>query len=345
MTESSFSIQPASVQPVSVDKLSKRNLARLISGIENEDPTALRIARDSYLRAGRAHSVGITGAPGSGKSTLVSALTQTARKRGHRVAILSIDPSSTFSGGAILGDRIRMRDLSGDAGVFIRSMASRGALGGLASATADVAALLDVAGYDLIFVETVGAGQADIDVRRVADSVVVVEAPGLGDDVQAIKAGILEIADVLVVNKADRPGVEATVAALRAAMELGEATRGHHGLNTRFTSRSEDGATTNAWHTPILQTIATQGQGIDAVLDALARHRELQQAGGMTAERIHQVEQDVLLRLRDLAFQQQLRRLSPNRLAELVDLCAQRRMHPADAAQQLFDSAQTPNHT
>ena len=170
---------------------------------------------------GRAWVIGVTGAPGTGKSTLVNEMTKRYRAQGKTVGILAVDPTSPFTGGALLGDRIRMRDLSGDSGVFIRSMATRGSLGGLARATRDAIRVLDAGGFDLILVETVGAGQNEVDIVRAADTTVVVEAPGMGDEVQAIKAGILEIADVLVVNKADRQGVNHTVQALRMMLELG----------------------------------------------------------------------------------------------------------------------------
>jgi len=234
-----------------------------------------------------------------------------------------------------LGDRIRMRELSGDDGVFIRSMASRGALGGLASATADVAVVLDVTGFDLVLIETVGSGQADIDVARVAETVVVVEAPGMGDDVQAIKAGVLEVADVIVVNKADHIGVEATVAALKAALELGAATSGHHGF-TSTTQQHDENA--EAWRTPILKTIATNGDGVEVLLGALDEHRAtLISSGEDKIRRARRAELDVLSRLRDLAYRRALSRLMPNQLRDAVAACTTRTLHPADAAQHLLD--------
>lgn len=322
---------------MSQDALGRRALARLITGIENGDPHAQAQLKAMYAHSGRAHIVGMTGAPGSGKSTLVAALAQQARAQQRRVAILSVDPSSPFSGGAILGDRIRMRALAGDDGVYIRSMASRGATGGLAAAAADVAAVLDAAGFDLIFVETVGAGQADIDVARVADTVVVVEAPGMGDDVQAIKAGILEIADILVVNKADHSGVESTVAALKAALELGEATSGHHGLSVPGRVQV-DGASVG-WRIPIIKTIATSGDNIAAVLAAIDAHQNaISTSGAGLQRRNKRVEQDVLARLRDLALQHVLHVLPQDRLNHVLDACAARQITPADAAQALLDA-------
>lgn len=310
--------------------LSRRDLARLITRIENGDPLAAPAVRQAYVASGQAHIVGVTGAPGSGKSTLVAALAKQARTQHARVAIVSIDPSSPFSGGAILGDRIRMRDLSGDAGIFIRSMASRGAVGGLAAATADVAAVLDASGYDLILIETVGAGQADIDVSRVADTVIVVEAPGMGDDVQAIKAGILEIADILAVNKADLAGVETTIAALRAALELGEAIQDPSDRSAR-------------WQTPIVKTVATRAEGITALLEALQAHRIwLTNTGTGLERRQHRAKLDILSRLRDLAYQHTLNSLGADSIQAMILACAEHRLDPAAAARELFNTVNPP---
>ena len=210
----------------------RRALARLISRVENGGPDSWSAISAIYPRTGRAQIIGVTGSPGTGKSTLVNELAKLYRQQNLTVGIVAVDPTSPFSGGAVLGDRIRMRDLSGDAGVFIRSMATRGSLGGLARATTDVVKILDAAGYDVVLIETVGAGQSEIDIARTADTVIVVEAPGLGDEVQAIKAGILEIADILVVNKADRDGAQSTVNALHAMLDLGTTQNRtlHHGV-------------------------------------------------------------------------------------------------------------------
>jgi LAO/AO transport system kinase len=310
--------------------LTRRDLARLITGIENGDAAALSKAHALHAHAGHASIVGITGAPGTGKSTLVAALAREARMRGRTVAILSIDPSSPFSGGAILGDRIRMRDLSGDAGVFIRSMASRGAQGGLAHAAADVATVLDAAGFTVIFIETVGAGQAEVDVARVADTVVVVEAPGMGDDVQAIKAGILEIADILVVNKADRDGADATVAALKAALELGEATSGHHGLSLPTALHAQEASR----RMPLLKTVATQGEGIAALLDAIEQHHAAMTQNADS--RRQRAEREILLRLGQLLVAEGERRLSRDALHNWAAACAARESHPDEAARDLL---------
>src|SRR5512138_1961226 len=207
-------------------------LARLLTQVENLTADGRLALAALFPHSGKAHLIGVTGAPGTGKSTLVNRLALHYRSQQKRVAIVAVDPSSPFTGGAVLGDRVRMRDLSGDAGVFIRSMASRGSLGGLAQSTAGVVQVFDAAGFEIILIETVGAGQGEVDIARLAHTTLVVEAPGLGDDIQAIKAGILEIADILVINKADRPGVESTEKALKSMLDLAHPrprTYLHHG--------------------------------------------------------------------------------------------------------------------
>ncbi|NDJ77726.1 MAG: methylmalonyl Co-A mutase-associated GTPase MeaB [Chloroflexi bacterium] len=281
----------------------RRSLARLITRVENRTPDAADALAALYPHTGRANLVGITGAPGTGKSTRVNALAQTLRRQDHTVGIVAVDPTSPFSGGAVLGDRIRMSDLSGDPGVFIRSMANRGSLGGLAATTGDVVRVLDAGGFDYVLVETVGAGQSEVDIARMATTTIVVDAPGLGDDVQAIKAGILEIADILVVNKADRPGVQNTVRALRAMLELGHRLRtaGHHGYQLVPPDESADNEPVyDFWQVPILQTVATEHTGLDAVVDAIAQHREHLHESGIMAERTRQrVEAELVARLRE----------------------------------------------
>ncbi len=255
-------------------------LARLLTLIENNAPEGTAALDRLYPHSGRAHLVGITGSPGSGKSSLVSQIALLLRQPpdgspARTVAIVAVDPTSPFSGGAVLGDRVRMRDLSGDPGIFIRSMASRGALGGLARTTASIVQALDAAGFDVVLIETVGAGQAEIDIARLAHTTLVVEAPGMGDDIQAIKAGILEIADVLVINKADRPGLENTVRALRSIIELGHPTH----------SPTAQSDTAPLWIPPVLQTIATRAEGITDLVKAIDDHGRYLRETGLWAVR------------------------------------------------------------
>src|SRR5512147_2998228 len=228
------------------------SISRLLTQVENDSPEGRRALVELFPHTGKAHLIGVTGAPGTGKSSLVNQLTLYYRKQQNkRVAIIAVDPSSPFTGGAVLGDRVRMRDLSGDEGVFIRSMASRGSVGGLAQTTAALVQVFDAAGYEIIIIETVGAGQSEVDIARLAHTTIVVEAPGMGDDIQAIKAGILEIADILVVNKADRPGVENTERALKGMLELAHPKR-----------RDRLPEETPLWIPPIFRTVASEGAGV-----------------------------------------------------------------------------------
>ncbi|MBA0125068.1 methylmalonyl Co-A mutase-associated GTPase MeaB [Haloechinothrix sp. YIM 98757] len=248
--------------PVDVDDLiararegQPRAVARLLSLVEDASPHLREIARTLTPYTGRARIIGLTGPPGAGKSTSTAMLLSALRAQGKRVAVLAIDPSSPFSGGALLGDRIRMGEHATDPGVFIRSMATRGHLGGLAWATPQSARVLDAVGFDVVLIETVGVGQSEVDVVQLADSTVVLLAPGMGDGVQAAKAGVLEIADIFVVNKADRDGADATIREL-----------------TDMLSASRREITGPSWRQPIVRTVASRGEGGDDVLDALARH-------------------------------------------------------------------------
>jgi len=234
-----------------------RAVARLISLVEDASPLLRDVAAALAPHAGGARIVGLTGSPGVGKSTSTSALVRALRARDLRVGVLAVDPSSPFSGGALLGDRVRMQDHATDSGVFIRSMASRGHLGGLAWATPQAVRVLDAAGCDIVLVETVGVGQAEVEVASTADTTLVLLAPGMGDGIQAAKAGILEVADVFVVNKADREGADQTVRDLRYMLSLG----GRH---------SEPGA----WRPPIVKTVASKGEGLDDVLAAIDKHAD-----------------------------------------------------------------------
>ena len=261
-------------------------LARLLTQVENDSPGGRDALAELFPHTGKAHLIGVTGAPGTGKSSLVNQLALGYRRKADKkVAIVAVDPSSPFTGGAVLGDRVRMRDLSGDEGVFIRSMASRGSLGGIAQKTASVVQVFDAAGYEIIIIETVGAGQSEVDVARLAHTTVVVEAPGLGDEIQAIKAGILEIADVLVINKADRPGVENTERALRSTLELAHPTKRlfrHHGKTMTLDSPTTD---SDIWIPSIVKTVATEGKGIDELIESIAKHEAHQHRSGNRAAR------------------------------------------------------------
>lgn len=263
------------------DRLS---LSRLLTQVENDTPGGRQALAELFPHTGRAHLIGITGAPGTGKSSLVNQLALSFRKDNKRVAIVAVDPSSPFTGGAVLGDRVRMRDLTGDNGVFIRSMAARGSLGGLAAATAGVVQVFDAAGFDIILIETVGAGQSEVDIARLAHTTLVIEAPGLGDEIQAIKAGILEIADILVINKADRPGVESTERALKSMLELAHPVRqfwNHHGRRYAVNSPAEGtGLNGTLWLPPICKTVATDGTGLPELTESITRHAgHLRQSG------------------------------------------------------------------
>jgi len=240
-----------------------RAVGRLISMVEDASPRLREVAAALAPFTGRAHVVGITGSPGVGKSTSTSALVSALRKQGKRVGVLAVDPSSPFSGGALLGDRVRMQEHATDSGVFIRSMATRGHLGGLSWATPQALRVLDAAGCDVVMVETVGVGQSEIEIVSLADTTVVLLAPGMGDGIQAAKAGILEIADIFVVNKADRDGADQTVRDLRYMLSLGEPK-----------------GDSSAWKAPIVRTVASRGEGIDDVVEELDKHREWMATSG-----------------------------------------------------------------
>jgi len=250
----------------------RRALARMVTLIENDMPVARRYLAELHMRAGKAQIVGVTGAPGAGKSTLVTHIVRELRRRERKVGVVAVDPSSPFSGGAILGDRIRMMELAGDPNVFIRSMASRGSVGGLSASTRDVVRAMDAAGYDLIIIETVGTGQAEVEVMRAAQTVLVITAPGMGDEVQAIKAGILEIADIFVVSKADKPGADQTVAELAMLLSL-DPTRRQHDKTKPY------------WRIPVLKTAAIKDQGITQLVDAMQQHHAYLVESGMLSQR------------------------------------------------------------
>jgi len=295
----------------------KRSIARLLSVVENDEPGAAEALRALYPETGRAQIVGLTGPPGGGKSTLTNRLAGVYRETSPRVAVVAVDPSSPFSGGAILGDRIRMRDRFLDEGLFIRSMASRGHAGGLSLATARVVNVLDALGVGVILVETVGVGQEEIDVVRVADTVCLVTVPGLGDDIQAIKAGVLEIADVIVVNKADRPGADETARDLAQMLRLGK-------------GRTE-------WTPPILRTSAQTGQGARELVEAIAKHHAwAKQTGERERRRRDAARAEVESLLREELVRRLAGRIGADRVAAAVARVADRAIDPYAAVEELL---------
>ena len=296
----------------------KRALARAISLVENDDPEGWALVREIYPKTGRATMAGFTGPPGVGKSTLIGALVKNARERDRDVAVLSIDPSSPFTKGALLGDRIRLSEHFLDPGVFIRSMASRGSLGGLSEATLQAALLMDASGKDDVFLETVGVGQAEVDIIDHADTVVLVLMPGSGDSIQALKAGVMEIPDIIVVNKADHPLADTMIREIRGVLSLGPRT---------------------TWRVPIVRTEASKGIGVEDLVEKLREHRDHIEAEGTLEERrrrnlTNEVMQLATVRLR--------RRLDESiredaAVAELFEQVVARRLDPASAAARLLD--------
>jgi LAO/AO transport system kinase len=296
----------------------KRALARAITLIENDDPAGWELVREVFPRTGKARIVGLTGPPGVGKSTLIGALTAEMRKADRLVAVLSIDPSSPFTRGALLGDRIRLSDHFLDAGVFIRSMASRGALGGLSEATLQAALLMDASGKDDVFIETVGVGQAEIDIVDHGDTIVLVLMPGSGDSIQALKAGVMEIPDVIVVNKADHPMTDTMIREIRGVLSLGPAT---------------------SWRVPIVKTEAAKAEGVAELAEKIAEHREHIEAEGTLEERrARNLRNEVL----ELAASRMRRRLEASvaddaSVRELLDRVVKREIDPASAAKDLLE--------
>jgi LAO/AO transport system kinase len=320
-------------------------LARLLTAVENRTPVAEAALRQLYPTAGRAHLVGITGPPGSGKSTLVSALIAEVRSAGRTVAVIAVDPSSPITGGALLGDRVRMQAYAGDDGVFIRSMASRGHAGGLASTSTAAAAVLDAAGFDLILIETVGTGQSEVEVAAAADTTVVLEAPEMGDEVQAIKAGLLEVADLVVVNKGDKPGAQRTAAQLRA-MLVASAPRdgdpsdpsdpsGPSGPGPKPTPRS--GPRPRPKRPEVLITTAATGEGVPELLAALDRHRALGRAGESSGARLARAEAQVWAIVAERLRERLRAPAHTAGTASLMADVAEHRLDPYSAADRLLE--------
>jgi LAO/AO transport system kinase len=295
-----------------------RALARAISLVENDDPEGWALVREVYPRTGNASVVGFTGPPGVGKSTLIGRLVEHARAREREVAVLSIDPSSPFTQGALLGDRIRLTDHFLDSGVYIRSMASRGSLGGLSEATLQAALLMDASGKDDVFLETVGVGQAEVDIIDHADTVVLVLMPGSGDSIQALKAGVMEIPDVIAVNKADHPLTDTMVREIRGVLSLGP----------------QEG-----WRVPIIKTEASRGEGVEELAEKIAAHRDFIDSEGTLAERrrrnlMNEVVALAAGRLRR-KLEEQVREDAS--VQELLDEVVARRLDPASAAAKLLE--------
>jgi len=316
-------------------------LSRLLTQVENDASEGRAALIELFPYTGKARLIGVTGAPGTGKSSLVNQLALYYRKtENKRVAIVAVDPSSPFTGGAVLGDRVRMRDLAGDTGVFIRSMAARGSLGGLAQSTANMAQVFDAAGFDVIIVETVGAGQSEVDVARLAHTTLVVEAPGLGDDIQAIKAGILEIADILVINKADRPGVEMTEKALKSMLDLAHPTQHiflHHGTYMGAPA-SEVDSQKQLWIPPIQRTVSTEGKGIVDLAESIARHvAHLTQSGDWLVRDRTRLEVELDALVRDELVNRFRQNLPQKQYDNLLEKIIQRELSPGEAVKLLMN--------
>ena len=295
-------------------------IARLLSRAEAADPECRETLGEVYARAGKAHVIGITGVPGSGKSTMVSVLARRLRQAGHKVGIIAIDPSSPYSGGSIMGDRIRMSELAGDEGVYIRSMATRGALGGMARATLDSVDILDVAGFDYILIETVGVGQDEVEIASASHTTLVVSAPGLGDEIQAIKAGILEIADIHVVSKSDRPDARSTISDLKQMLTLGISLD-----------------STTAWRPPVIATSSLKGEGFEELVSALEKHRAFlrdSEAGRVRARKIAEFR---MLKTAEDLLRIRFKEHSASRVRAMADRLMSREIDPYVAGEQLIE--------
>jgi LAO/AO transport system kinase len=295
----------------------RRSIARAITIVENNPKEAAKLITKIYAHIGKAHVIGFTGPGGSGKSTLIEKIIREYRRKGKTVGIVAVDPTSPFTGGAFLGDRIRMQDLSTDEGVFIRSMASRNYPGGIARATKDAIKILDAAGTDVILVETVGAGQSEVEIIKVAQTVVVIHAPGLGDEIQAIKAGLMEIADIFVVNKADRENADKAVMDIQAILQLDNKEK--------------------AWKIPILKTVALTGEGIPKLVEELEQHRQFLKEENEPEKSLLRAEAELTEALKEKVVGTIIEELkSEKKFKRLLNEISERKIDPASAAEKLL---------
>jgi LAO/AO transport system kinase len=320
----------------------RRALARLISLVENGHPEGQEALDELFPRTGKAHRIGITGAPGTGKSSLVSRLALFYRRSGpdkksKKVAIVAVDPTSPFTGGAVLGDRVRMRDLAGDSEVFIRSMASRGALGGLANSTAGIVQILDAVGFEVILIETVGAGQSEVEIAHLAHTTLVVEAPGMGDEIQAIKAGLLEIADILVVNKADLPRADLAARSLKSMVAMAVNRKNGSRNETHLEFQGQSAPDRSDWVPPVIETIATRGNGVDELGKAIDAHEQfLHQSGGWVKREEVYLQAEIESRLRDLLFEQWKKTFSEIGFQDTMKAVMDHQLSPRQAVEKLL---------
>ena len=329
-------------------------LSRCLTQVENDTDLGREILNKLFPHTGQAHLVGVTGSPGTGKSSLVNQIARyyrqsaeehgSRRQRPLRVAIIAVDPTSPFTGGAILGDRVRMRDLAGDPGVFIRSMATRGSLGGLARTTAGLVQVMDAAGFDLILIETVGAGQAEVEIAHLAHTTLVIEAPGLGDDIQAIKAGILEIADILVINKTDHPGADATERALRSMLQLAHPVPHifqHHGQHERIQTGSAQMTNPIVWIPPIQKTVAIEAEGIEELADVIDQHFQyLHETGEWQQREQARLEAELNALLQETLVARWRSNISDQHYEDILSAVRGRQCSPWQAVEALIDGVQ-----
>ncbi|MGQ9506729.1 MAG: methylmalonyl Co-A mutase-associated GTPase MeaB [Candidatus Bathycorpusculaceae bacterium] len=297
----------------------RRSIARAITIIENDAPEAKTLIAKIYPHTGKTHIIGLTGPGGSGKSTLIEKIVREYRRKGKSVGVIAVDPTSPFTGGAFLGDRIRMQELSTDEGVFIRSMATRNYLGGIAKATRDAVKILDAAGKDIVIVETVGAGQSEVEIIKVAETIVVIHAPGLGDDIQAIKAGLMEIADIFVVNKADRENAEKAVTDIQAMLQLNTKER--------------------AWKPPVLKTVALTGEGVSQLIEKLEEHRIFLKREKAGEKSLLRAETELVEAIKEKAVNSIIKELKrEGKFEETLQRIMAKEIDPFSAAEELLHS-------